>query len=103
MVISSLVVETTPGKVHAVAEELAKIPGVEVHNDEGYKIVVTIETETTRQSHDVAAGFIGIPGVSNVNLIYVNFEDDPALAGPCLERRGERQWRPNVKPKGTSR
>ena len=89
MVISSLVVETTPGKVHTVAEELAKIPGVEVHNDEGYKIVVTLETETTRQSHDIAAGFINIPGVSNVNLIYVNFEDDPELQA-AWERRQQK-------------
>ena len=80
MVISSLVVETTPGKVHTVAEELAKIPGVEVHNDSGYKIVVTLETETTRQSHDIAAGFISISGVSNVNLI-CSFEDPELQAG----------------------
>ena len=79
MVISSLVVEAMPGKIHAAADELARIHGVEVHNHEGYKIVVTIEAETVDESHDIASGFINIDGVTGVNLIYVNFEDDPSL------------------------
>lgn len=79
MVISSLVVETTPGKVRSAAEALAKIEGVEVHNFEGYKIVVTIETETVDDSHEIASGFMNIEGVTGVNLIYANFEDDPSL------------------------
>jgi len=89
MVISSLVVEATPGKIHAVADELAKIPGVEVHNHEGYKIVVTIEAETVDDSHDIASGFVDIDGVIGVNLIYANFEDDPTLKTP-EERAAEK-------------
>ena len=93
VVISSLVVEARPESVDAVARALAAMEGVEVHEVNGYKIVVTIEADTVDDSHDIASGFIGIegvtgasheissrfiqiPGVLNVNLVYVNFEDE---------------------------
>ena len=74
MVISSLVVETMPDRTDDVARELAQREGVEVHETNGHKIVVTIEADTVDDSHDIASGFIGI------NLVYANFEDDPTLA-----------------------
>ncbi|MED9828082.1 MAG: chaperone NapD, partial [Adlercreutzia sp.] len=43
VVISSLVVEARPESVDAVARALAAMEGVEVHEVNGYKIVVTIE------------------------------------------------------------
>ncbi len=76
VVISSLVVETEPERTDDVAEALAAIDGVEVHEVQGYKIVVTIEAESSGASHAVASSFIGIPGVTNINLVYVNFEDE---------------------------
>ena len=80
MVISSLVVETTPETTARVAEDLGRIEGVEVHETNGHKIVVTIEADTVDDSHDIASGFIGIEGVTGINLVYANFEDDPTLA-----------------------
>ena len=80
MVISSLVVETVSGKADSVAEVLGRTPGVEVHNNDGNKIVVTIECDTVDESKAVADSFIVVDGVTSVNLIYVNFEDDPTLA-----------------------
>lgn len=80
VVISSLVVEARPESVDAVARALAAMEGVEVHEVNGYKIVVTIEAETVDASHAVASGFIGIEGVTGINLVYANFEDDPTLA-----------------------
>ena len=50
--------------------------GVEVHEVNGYKIVVTIEASSTGASHELSSRFIQIPGVLNVNLVYVNFEDE---------------------------
>ena len=79
MVISSFVVETTPDATQQAAQKLAECPGVEVHEINGYKVVVTIEAETVDASHEVASGFIGIEGVTGVNLVYANFEDDPSL------------------------
>lgn len=79
MVISSLVVDTVPGTEDAIAQSLAAIDGVEVHNREENRLVVTIEAETVDASHAVASSFIEIDGVMNINLVYANFEDDPSL------------------------
>lgn len=80
MVISSLVVETMPGYTESAAQDLAQREGVEVHETNGYKVVVTIEAETVDDSHEIASGFIGIEGVTGINLVYANFEDDPTLS-----------------------
>ena len=56
MVISSLVVETMPDRTDDVARELAQREGVEVHETNGHKIVVTIEADTVDDSHDIASG-----------------------------------------------
>lgn len=76
VVISSLVVEARPESVDEVARALAAMEGVEVHEVSGYKIVVTIEAPSTGASHEVSSRFIQAPGVLNVNLVYVNFEDE---------------------------
>ena len=78
-VISSLVVETVPDYTDSVAEKLQGVEGVEVHGIEGYKIVITIEAETVDDSHAIASSMISITGVIGVDLIYVNFEDDPTI------------------------
>lgn len=80
MVISSLVVETAPERTDEVAAALAERDGVEVHEKNGYKLVVTIEAETVDDSHAIASAFINIEGVTGINLVYANFEDDPTLA-----------------------
>ena len=54
MVISSLVIETAPALTADVARELDLREGVEVHEVNEYKIVVTIEAETVDASHAVA-------------------------------------------------
>ncbi|MEG1435820.1 MAG: chaperone NapD [Gordonibacter sp.] len=79
MVISSLVVETTPDTTQQVADELAGIDGVEVHEINGYKAVVTIEADTLDDSHAIASTFITLKGVIGVSLVYANFEDDPTV------------------------
>lgn len=76
LVISSLIVEARPEAVSAVTEALAALEGVEVHEVNGYKIVVTIEAPSTGASHEVSSRMVAIPGVLNVNLVYVNFEDE---------------------------
>ena len=87
MVISSLVVETMPEHTDAVAKELAQREGVEVHETNGYKVVVTIEADTVDDSHEIASAFIGIEGVTGINLVYANFEDDPTLAKAGRDER----------------
>lgn len=79
MTISSLVVETAPDCTASVAEALARIDGVEVHEQVDYKLVVTIEAPSSDDSYDIASGFINIKGVLGIDLVYVNFEDDPIV------------------------
>ena len=79
MVISSLVVETAPEYTDEVAQKLPEVNGVEVHEVQGYKVVITIEADTVDESHDIANGLTSITGVLSVNLIYLNFEDDKTI------------------------
>ena len=79
MVISSLVVETASDYTEAVAARLPRFGGVEVHGIEGYKIVITIEAPTVDESHDIADELALLEGVLNVNLVYLNFEDDKTI------------------------
>lgn len=79
MVISSLVVETQAEKTQEVAAALAKIRGVEVHEVQETKIVVTVEAPTVDASADIAKSFIDIDGFIGMNIAYLNFEDDPSL------------------------
>lgn len=81
-----MVVETVPERTAAAAEELARAAGVEVHEVSGYKIVVTIEADSVEASHAVASSFIQIEGVTNVNLVYVNFEEE-TLGSDKVEKR----------------
>ena len=78
MAISSLIVEALPDSLDEVTATLAATPGVEVQGsdpDTG-RIVVTIEAANIDESHDIASGFINIPHVWNVNLVYVSVEDE---------------------------
>ena len=79
MVISSLVVDTMPDFTAQASDALIDIQGVEVHEVQGRKLVVTIEAETLDESHKIASSFQKIEEVATVNLVYANFEDDPSL------------------------
>lgn len=78
MAISSLVIDAMPDSLDEVAQQLAAIEGVEVQGtDEGTgRIVVTLEAPSIDASHSIASGFIDIPNVINVNLVYVSVEDE---------------------------
>ena len=81
VVISSLIVECLPSDADRVADALAALEGVEVHGCEDGQVVITIERETLAESHDLANSFTQMDGVTNVNLVYANFEDDEELQG----------------------
>ena len=78
MAISSLVIDAMPDSLEQVSEALAGYPGVEVHGIDRTtgRIVVTIEAKDIFTSKDIADSFIDIPNVVNVNLVYVNVEDE---------------------------
>ena len=78
MAISSLVIDAMPDSLDEVCAALDAIEGVEVQGSDVTtgRIVVTIEAPSIFESKDIADSFIGIPNVINVNLVYVNVEDE---------------------------
>ncbi|MDO4533151.1 MAG: chaperone NapD [Coriobacteriia bacterium] len=78
MAISSLVVDALPDSLDEVTAALDAIDGVEVQGTDTTtgRIVVTIEAPNIDVSHKIASGFIEIPHVFNVNLVFVSVEDE---------------------------
>jgi nitrate reductase NapD len=79
VVISSLLVESAPKTLGHVTRELARIEGVEVHGTHGAHIVISIEAPSISASYAIAASLKTIEGVTAVQLVYANFEDDPLI------------------------
>jgi nitrate reductase NapD len=79
VVISSLLVETTPEDIERVFREINAIAGVEAHGTHGCAIIVSIEAESVRASQAIATALCAMDGVSGVQLVYANFEDDPVI------------------------
>ena len=84
MVISGLYIVTINGKAELAANEINKLPGVEVHHVEGNKIVLAIETVTLEESYKLADSFKKVDGVLAICLVYSNFEDEPYYKGEQL-------------------
>ena len=70
MVTASLVVETTPGKIRSAGQEISAIPGVTVHNFEGYRIILTVRVGADSEFHDVMATIENVDGVVETSVIY---------------------------------
>ena len=49
--------------------------------------MVTIEAGSVDESQEIANGFVTLPGVIGVNLVYVNFEEDPLIERARQMRR----------------
>ena len=79
VVISSLLVEALPTEVQELSREIALVPGVEVHEIHGSSIVISIEASSIDASYKIASSLTAIEGVTGVQLIYANFEDDPVI------------------------
>ena len=74
--ISSLIVHTLPAEAGAVAEGLKQHPNLEIHafNKHQGKIVVVLETDSTREINQAIDSFSGIRSVLSVAMIYHHIE-----------------------------
>ena len=70
MAVTSLAIDATPGKVRAVAQSMANIPGVTVYNSEGYRILAIIDEPNARAAQKLIDTISDISGVIGVNPIY---------------------------------
>ena len=76
--ISSAIVYARPGHDQALREQLAQVPGVEVHAvSEDGKIVVTIETDNDRDAIDTYEAIGRLTNVLNVAMIFQQTEPHP--------------------------
>ena len=76
MNISGVVVHSKPENANAVQQQLAEMPGVEVHavGDDG-RMVVTVEDASDRQMADTVTGLQTMEGVIAASMVYHHFED----------------------------
>jgi nitrate reductase NapD len=73
--ISGIVVLARPARIEAVTANIRAIPSATVHaaSADG-KIVVTLETESTKRTLDCMDAMRALPGVIDVALVYQHAE-----------------------------
>lgn len=78
--IAGIVVFCQPAAVESIRSSIKVIPSAEIHaaSADG-KLVVTLETESTRRTLDYMDAIRALPGVVNVSLVYQHAEPLSAL------------------------
>jgi len=81
MNISGILVIVSPERVDAMAEQLKRMDGIDVHHIEAAtgRIVITQEAETIRDEIDGLKRIRALPGIILAEMSYHNFEDDTEL------------------------
>jgi nitrate reductase NapD len=72
--VSSLVVHVRPEKAHAVRDAMTGMAGVEVHAEEGGKIIVTLETDTEADIVTRLNEISLLDGVMSATLVFHHCE-----------------------------
>lgn len=78
--IAGIVIHARPDELRAIRSYLAMIPDAQVHaaTDDG-KLVVTLETDSTKRTLDYMDAIRALRGVFNVALVYQHAEPSSAL------------------------
>lgn len=78
--IAGVVVYVQPAHLVSVKSCIQLVPGAEVPADNGEgKLVVTLETESTKRTLDIMDAIRALPGVLDVALVYQHAESIAAL------------------------
>ncbi|WP_052452316.1 chaperone NapD [Noviherbaspirillum autotrophicum] len=80
--IAGVVVYAQPAYLESIKSCIAAVPGAEIHADSGGKLVVTLETESTKRTLDIMDAMRALPGVIDVVLVYQHAEPLSELAIP---------------------
>jgi nitrate reductase NapAB chaperone NapD len=76
MPISALVVQLeTQRAVSSVEAQLSNDERITLGRPQGTRLPVVTETQTLRESRDLALDLEQLPGVLSVELVFANFED----------------------------
>lgn len=78
--IAGIIVHSAPAQVAAVRSHIAMLPRAQVHaaGADG-RLVVTLETDSTKRTLDTMDALRVLPGVFNVALVYQHAEDAAAM------------------------
>jgi hypothetical protein len=79
MPISGLVLTLEHGSVLHVAEKLAADPRLTLGTPESSWLPIAAETRTLSDGEDLVVELLRVPGVLHVDVVTVDFEDDPVL------------------------
>lgn len=78
--IAGVVVYARPAHLDSVRSCIDAVPGADVHASDGSgKLVVTLETESTKRTLDIMDAIRALPGVIDVVLVYQHAEPLAAL------------------------
>ena len=78
--IAGLIVQATPARLAAVRSQILRLPGAQVHAEAADgRLIVTLETGSTKRTLDDMDALRILPGVSNVALVYQHVEDAAAM------------------------
>ena len=77
--IAGIVVYAQIASAGSVRSCIAEVPGAEIHASEGGKLVVTLETESTKRALDIMDAIRALPDVLDVVLVYQHAEPASAL------------------------
>ena len=78
--IAGVIVHATPEALDSVGREAVRLPGTRIHAAEpDGRMVVTLETDSTRRTLDYMDALRALPGVLNVALVYQHAEAVEAM------------------------
>ena len=73
--VSSLVVHARPEAVEAIRPVMAGLPGIEIHAQEGGKLVLTLETESEQTIVEYLNTISLLDGVLAATLVFHHVEE----------------------------
>lgn len=80
--IAGVVLYAQPAHLDSIKSCLAAVPGADLHAESGGKLVVTLETDSTKRTLDIMDALRALPGVIDVVLVYQHAEPLSALSVP---------------------
>jgi nitrate reductase NapD len=75
--IAGVLVHAQPGAQDALRADLARLPGVEVHEViDDHRLIITVEDEGEQKAADTLLAVHRLTGVLSASLVYHHFEPD---------------------------
>jgi nitrate reductase NapD len=82
--VCGLLLMARPENVSRVERQLSEIPGVELHANDGGRMVVTVEGSTYRECADIMNQLATLDGVASSSLVYHQL-DNPSKPEETLQ------------------